>query len=45
MLFAMVLLAGSLLHEYLWPPAYGGEVLTSADALSLALAVVVAVGV
>lgn len=44
LLFAMVLLAGSLLHEYLWPSAYGGGVLTSADVLSLAFAVVVAVG-
>jgi signal transduction histidine kinase len=44
LLFAMVLLAGSLLHDYLWPSAYGGAVLTSADALSLAFAVVVALG-
>jgi len=44
LLLAMVLLAGSLLHEYLWPSAYGGEVLTTSDALSLAFAVVVAVG-
>ena len=44
LLFAMVLLAGSLLHEYVWPSAYGGEVLTTADMLSLAFAVVVAVG-
>ena len=44
LLLAMVLLVGSLLHEYLWPSAYGGEVLTSADALSLAFAVMVAVG-
>ncbi len=44
LLFAMVLLGGSLLHEYVWPSAYGGRVLTSADALSLAFAVVVSVG-
>lgn len=44
LLFAMVLLGGSLLHEYLWPSAYGGEVLTSADALGLMFAVVVAIG-
>jgi len=44
LLLAMVLLAGSLLHEYLWPSAYGGEVLTSADLLHLAFALVVAVG-
>jgi signal transduction histidine kinase len=44
LLIAMVLLAGSLLHEYVWPSAYGGEVLTTADVLSLAFAVVVAIG-
>jgi signal transduction histidine kinase len=44
LLFAMVLLAGSILHEYLWPSAYGGAVLTSADLLSLAFALVVAIG-
>jgi len=44
LLFAMVLLAGSILHEYLWPSAYGGEVLTSADLLRLAFALVVALG-
>jgi len=44
LLFAMVLLAGSILHEYLWPSAYGGAVLTSADLLRLAFALVVAVG-
>jgi signal transduction histidine kinase len=44
LLFAMVLLVGSILHEYLWPSAYGGEVLTSADLLRLAFALVVAVG-
>jgi signal transduction histidine kinase len=44
LVLAMVLLVGSLLHEYLWPSAYGGELLTSADALSLAFAVMVAVG-
>jgi signal transduction histidine kinase len=44
LLFAVVLLAGSVLHDYLWPSAYGGGLLTTADALSLAFAVVVAVG-
>jgi signal transduction histidine kinase len=44
LLLAMVLLAGSLLHEYVWPSAYGGEVLTTADVLGLAFAVVVAIG-
>jgi signal transduction histidine kinase len=44
LLFAMVLLGGSLLHEYIWPSAYGGRVLTSGDALSLAFVVVVSVG-
>jgi signal transduction histidine kinase len=32
------------LHDYLWPSAYGGGLLTTADALSLAFAVVVAIG-
>jgi signal transduction histidine kinase len=40
----VVLLAGSVLHDYLWPSAYGGGLLTTADALSLVFAVVVAVG-
>ena len=44
LLIAVVLLAGSVLHDYLWPSAYGGSLLTTADALSLAFAVVVAVG-
>ena len=44
LLFAMVLLAGSVLHDYLWPSAYGGEVLTTADVLSLAFAATVAFG-
>jgi hypothetical protein len=44
LLFAVVLLAGSVLHDYLWPSAYGGGLLTTADALSLIFAVVVAVG-
>lgn len=44
LLMAMVLLAGSLLHEYLWPTGYGDDVLTTADALSLMFAVVVAIG-
>lgn len=44
LLLAMVLLAGSLLHEYLWPSAYGAEVLTTADLLRLASALVLVVG-
>lgn len=44
LLVAMVLFFGSLLHEYLWPSTYAGEVLTTGDALRLAFAVVVAVG-
>lgn len=43
-LFAMVLLVGSLLHDYLWPSDYGSLVFTTADVLSLMFAVVVAVG-
>jgi signal transduction histidine kinase len=44
LLIAVVLLAGSVFHDYLWPSAYGGSLLTTADALSLVFAVVVAVG-
>jgi len=44
LLIAIVLLAGSVLHDYVWPSAYGGDILTTADALSLAFAVVVAIG-
>jgi signal transduction histidine kinase len=44
LLVAVVLLAGSVLHDYLWPSAYWGGLLTTADALSLAFAVVVAIG-
>jgi signal transduction histidine kinase len=44
LLIAVVLLAGSILHDYLWPSAYGGGLLTTADALSLLFAVVVAIG-
>lgn len=43
-LFAMVLLVGSQLHDYLWPSDYGSLVFTDADMLSLAFAAVVAVG-
>jgi signal transduction histidine kinase len=39
-----VLLAGAVLHDYLWPSAYGGGLLITADALSLFFAVVVAIG-
>jgi signal transduction histidine kinase len=44
LLIAVVLLAGSVLHDYLWPSAYGGGLLTTADTLSLVFAVVVAIG-
>lgn len=44
LLLAMVLMAGALLHEYLWPSSYGSNVVTTADLLSLAFAGVVAVG-
>jgi signal transduction histidine kinase len=44
LIFAVVLLAGSVLHDYVWPSAYGGGLLTTADALSLLFAVVVAIG-
>ena len=44
LLFAMALLAGSVLHGYLWPSPYSGEMLTSSDALALAFTVVIAVG-
>jgi signal transduction histidine kinase len=44
LLFAIVLLAGAQLHEYFWPSPYGGDLLTTADILSLVFAVVVAVG-
>ena len=44
LLLAMVLMAGSLLHEYLWPSSYGSNVVTTADLLSLAFAGVVAIG-
>jgi len=44
LLFAMVLMAGSLLHEYLWPSSYGSNVVTTADLLSLSFAGVVALG-
>lgn len=44
LLFAMVFLTGSLLHAYLWPSAYGNTVLTTADVLGLAFAMLIAVG-
>ena len=44
LLAVVVLLAGSVLHNYLWPSSYGGDVLTTADMLQLALAIVAAVG-
>lgn len=44
LLAAVVVLAGSLLHEYFWPTNYASEFVTSADVLRLAFAAVVAVG-
>lgn len=44
LLVAMTLLAGSVLHGYLWPSTYSGEMLTSSDVLALAFTVVIAVG-
>ena len=44
LLAVVVLLAGSILHDYLWPSSYAGDVLTTADMLQLALAIVAAVG-
>ncbi|CAN5658204.1 hypothetical protein BH20ACT11_BH20ACT11_13810 [soil metagenome] len=44
MLLAVVLLAGSSVHEYVWPTAYTGEVLATADLLRFLFAAVVAVG-
>lgn len=44
LLVVVFLLAGSVLHGYIWPSTYGGDVLTTADVLQLALAVVAAVG-
>jgi signal transduction histidine kinase len=44
LLVVVFLLAGSVLHGYLWPSTYGGDVLTTADVLQLALAAVAAVG-
>ena len=43
-LFAMVLLFGAILHDYLWPSMYGSKVFTTADILNLAFAATVAVG-
>ncbi|QIN80397.1 hypothetical protein GBA65_19860 [Rubrobacter marinus] len=43
-LIAAVLYAGSQLHDYLWPTGYGGMILSQADALRFAFALVVAVG-
>jgi len=44
LLFATVLMAGAVTHDYLWPSAYGGGVLTTADVLRMVVSVVVAVG-
>ena len=41
LLVALALLAGSALHEYLWPSNYAADVFTSADVLRLAFAAVV----
>ena len=43
-LFAMVLLVGAILHDYLWPSMYGSKVFTTADMLNLTFAAAVAVG-
>ncbi|QIN79079.1 hypothetical protein GBA65_11720 [Rubrobacter marinus] len=43
-LFAMILLAGSILHEYMWPTVYGLGVLSTSDLLRFGFALVVAVG-
>lgn len=44
LLAALVLLAGSTLHEYLWPSNYAADMFTSADVLRLAFAAVVLAG-
>lgn len=44
LLVAFALLAGSALHEYLWPSNYAADVFTSADVLRLAFAAVVLAG-
>jgi len=43
-LFAMVLLGGAILHDYLWPSMYGSKVFTTSDMLSLIFAAAVVVG-
>lgn len=43
-LIAAVLYAGSQLHDYLWPTTYGSLLVSHADILRLAFALVVAVG-
>ena len=43
-LIAAVLFAGSQLHDYMWPTAYGTLLVSHADILRLAFALVVAVG-
>lgn len=44
LLFAMVFFMGSILHGYLLPSAYGSAVLSTADVLGLAFAMLIAVG-
>ena len=44
LLIAMVLFVGSQVHDYLWPTTYGSLLLSHADVLRLAFALVVAVG-
>lgn len=44
MLLAVILLAGSAVHEYVWPTAYTGEVLATADLFRFLFAATVAVG-
>ena len=43
-LIAAVLFAGSQTHDYLWPTTYGSQLISHADVLRLAFALVVAVG-
>lgn len=44
LLISIVLMSGSLFHEYLWPSAYDSAVLTTSGILRLMFAVVIVVG-
>lgn len=44
LLLAVVLLAGSAVHDYIWPTAYTGEVLATAELFRFLFAAIVAVG-